>query len=174
MSRKSRDSSLTIKFKRLLQKNHRPWDLINWVNKYKLLNTKALQFNGRPYIKLDNLWQALHQTFNLAQDHHINLDALSKIISKPTTTWIPFSHKEFKNVINKCNNLSTPRLNCILWKHMKSVVKNEKCLNNFVNFVNMCIKFKHWPAHFKKSSSIIIPKPNRKSSWQTHSIPYNL
>jgi len=85
------------KIQEITSKNHRPWDLINWIKKHKLLATKALQFNGRPCIELNDLWQALYQTFNSAQDCHINSDVLNKMISKPTTTWMPFSHEEFKS-----------------------------------------------------------------------------
>jgi len=84
--------------------------------------------------------------FNLAQDHCINLDTLNKIISKPTTTWITFSNKEFKSTINKYNTLSTSGLDHISWKYLKSAVKNKKCLNNFINITNIYIKFGYWPA----------------------------
>ena len=134
---------------------------MNWVKKCKLLATKALQFNKRFCIKLDSLWQALHQIFNSVQDCFINLDMLDEIPSKSTTMWKLFSYKEFKSTINKCNNFFTPRPNCILWKHLKSIVKNEKCLNNFVNITNICITLSHWLDHFKKSLSIIILKPNK-------------
>lgn len=45
--------------------------------------------------------------FNSAQDCQINSDALDDIPSKTTMIWMPFSPKEFKSPINKCNNLST-------------------------------------------------------------------
>jgi len=99
--------------------------------------------------------------FNSAQDHHINLDALNKIISKPTTIWMTFSNEEFKSAINKYNTLSTPGLDHISWKHLKLAVKNKKYLNNFINITNICIEFGHWPAHFKESPSIIILRPNK-------------
>jgi len=40
---------------------------MNWIKKHKLLAMEAIQFNGYFCIELNNLWQALHQTFNLAQ-----------------------------------------------------------------------------------------------------------
>ena len=162
---------------------------MNQIKKHKLLATKALQFNRRSCIKLDNFQQILYQTFNLTQDCHINLDILNKIIFKPTTTQILFSHEEFKSTINKYITLSTSVPDCILWKYLKLTVKNKKCLNNFVNIANVYIEFGHWLAHFKKSFSIIIPKPNKvsynnspkyfrktyqKSYQQTYSIPCNL
>ena len=72
-----------------------------------------------------------------------------------------FSRKEFKNTINKCNNSSTLGLDCVLWKHLKNVIKDDKCLLNIVNIANTCINMGYQPSHFKTSSSIIIPKPNK-------------
>jgi len=126
-----------------------------------LLAIEALQFNNQPYIELDNSWQSLYQIFNSAQDCYINENTLNKITSKPIITWTHFSHEEFKTAIDKCNNLSTPSLNHISWKHLKLVVKNKKYLTNIVNINNVYITFGHWPAHFKELFSIIISKPNK-------------
>jgi len=79
--------------------------------------------------------------FNSAQDYCMNLNTLNKIISKPTTTWMTFSNKEFKSAIKKYNTLSTFRLDHISWKYLKSAVKNKKYFNNFINNTNICIKF---------------------------------
>jgi len=76
---------------------------------------------------------------------------------------MPFSNKEFKSAIIKCNNSSTPRPDYISWKHLKAVIKDERCLVNIVNIANACINISHWLSHFKKSSFIIISKPNKTS-----------
>jgi len=34
-------------------------------------------------------------------------------------------------------------------------------MTNIVNIANACINLSYWPMHFKRSSSIIIPKPNK-------------
>ena len=63
--------------------------------------------------------------------------------------------------INKYNNLSAPRPDRILWKHLKLVIKDDKCLENIVNIANIYINLGHWLSHFKASLSIIIPKSNK-------------
>ena len=55
-----------------MSKNKRSQDLINQVKKWKLPATEALQYNGQSYIELNDLWQALYQTFNLAQNNQVN------------------------------------------------------------------------------------------------------
>ena len=34
-------------------------------------------------------------------------------------------------------------------------------MTNIVNITNACINLSYWPMHFKRSSSIIISKPNK-------------
>jgi len=63
--------------------------------------------------------------------------------------------------INKCNNFSASRPDRILWKHLKLIIKNDKCLENIVNIINTCINLGYWLLHFKALSSIIISKCNK-------------
>ena len=116
---------------------------MNWVKKHKLPAIEALQYNGHPYIEINDLWQMLYQTFNLVQNHQVNLSLLNEIPSKPIIEWLSFSKKEFKNAINKCNNLSTPWLHHISWKHLKVIIKDNRYLFNIVNIANACINIGH-------------------------------
>jgi len=51
------------------------------------------------------------------------------------------------------------------------VVATTSCMSHIINIVNACINLGHWPNHFKRSSTVIIPKPNKtaydspKSFW---------
>jgi len=74
--------------------------------------------------------------------------------------WLLFSKGEFKNTIIKCNDSSTSRPDCTLWKHLKAIIKDNKCFTNIINIANMCLDLGLWPAYFKTLSSIIIPKAN--------------
>ena len=44
---------------------------------------------------------------------------------------------------------------------MKFIVKNNACLTNIINIVDLCINLGYWPNYFKISTTIIIPKPNK-------------
>jgi len=65
--------------------------------------------------------------------------------------------------ITKCNNLLTPRLDKLSWKHVKRCVKNVTYFRKLINISNTCIKLGHWLSYFKVSISIIISKPNKES-----------
>jgi len=41
------------------------------------------------------------------------------------------------------------------------VLKDKGCLQNIIRIANACINLSYWPAHFKISTTIIIPKPNK-------------
>ena len=134
---------------------------MNQLRKYKLLAIEAIQFNECSYIKLDNLWQALYQTFNLAQNHKVNVQLLNRIPLKPQFKWLLFSRAEFIDPIKNCSSSSTPSSNCISQYYLKALVTNNKCITNFINIANVCINLGFQPLHFKNLILIIIPKPNK-------------
>ena len=103
----------------------------------------------------------LHNTFNTAQNRQTNVKILDKIDHKPTAQWAPFSKEELKQVIAKCNDSLAPGPDKLSWRHLKIIIKQDKCLINIINIANVCINLEHWPDYFKHSSTIIIPKPNK-------------
>jgi len=99
----------------------------------------------------------------LAQHQQVSTDLLEEILNKMFTLWLFFSKEEFLTFINKCNNASTPRPDKLSWRHFKTIIHNLLCFENFINIANTCINLGHWLLHFKMSTSIIIPKPNKIS-----------
>jgi len=39
---------------------------------------------------------------------------------------------------------------------------NNNCLSNIINIADACINLGHWPNHFKRSSMVVISKPNKQ------------
>ena len=103
----------------------------------------------------------LHQSYNIAQDRLINLCLLEEVLLYPNMEWLPFSKAEFIDAISKCSNLSTLGPHHISWSHLKVLIKDNKYITNFVKITNSYINLNYWPSYFKKSMSIIIPKPNK-------------
>ena len=77
--------------------------------------------------------------------------------------WASFSKAELINAIDKYNNSFTSGLDKLFWRHLKKIVKNKECINKLINIANTCIDLDHWLSHFKTSTTIIIPKPNKTS-----------
>ena len=136
---------------------------MGWINKYKLLAIEAIKYNNQPCLTLDSLWNTLHSTFNTALNYYIDIRILDEVKYKPKMFWNLFSKEEFKCTIDNCNSSSISGLDKLSWNHLKIILKQDKCLNNIVNIVNAYINLGYWPSHFKKSLTMVIPKPNKQS-----------
>ena len=170
---------------------------MNWVKKCKLPAIEAIQYKGHLCIKLENLWIALHNSFNSAQTREIDIHVLDKIPNKPMRSWNPFSKQELIDAIEKCNNLSAPSPDKLTWNYIKSIIRNKNCIFKLIDITNAYIDLGHWPSHFKTSTIIIISKPNKstynspksyrpivllnmigktfwENDWRMSPIPYNL
>ena len=79
---------------------------MNWVNKHKLPAIEAIKHNSQPYLELNDLWNALHSSFNMAQYHRIEEDILNEIPTSTSSSWLLFLEEEFTSAIVKCNNSS--------------------------------------------------------------------
>ena len=75
--------------------------------------------------------------------------------------WAPFLKEELINAIEKCNNSSTLGLDKLFWRHLKKIVKNKEYITKLIDIANACIDLGHWLSHFKISTTVIIPKPNK-------------
>ena len=64
-------------------------------------------------------------------------------------------------MINKCNNSLAPGPDKLMWHHLKSILKQDICLNNIINIADTCINLRHWLSYFKCSSTVVIPKSNK-------------
>jgi len=136
---------------------------MNWVNKKKLPAIETIKHNGSSCLELNDLWQALYSSFNSAQFRNVDESVLNECESVSPMTWLKFSEEEFTCAIINCNDLSALGPDRVSWGHLKHVIKNKLCLRNIICIMNACFDLGHWPNHFKKSTTIIIPKPNKST-----------
>jgi len=136
---------------------------MNWVNKHKLPAVEAIKYDNQPCLSLNSLWNTLYSSFNTALHCQVDTNILDKIRNKKTSIWTPFSKEEFKIALGSCNNSSTPGLDKLSWRHLKSIMNNSDCITNVIKIANACINLGYWLNHFKISSMVIIPKPNKLS-----------
>jgi len=134
---------------------------MNWVNKHKLLAMEAIKYDNQSCLLLNSLWNALYSSFNTTLYCQVDISILDEIGNKQVTAWAPFSKKEFKIALEGCNNLSTPELDKLSWNYLKTILTDDVCITNIIKIANTCIDLGYWPNHFKRSSIVIIPKPNK-------------
>jgi len=60
-------------------------------------------------------------------------------------------------------NASAPGPDKLSWSHLKIILKDNECLGIIIRIANACIELGYWPSHFKRSMTVVIPKPNKKS-----------
>jgi len=109
---------------------------MNWVNKQKLLAIEVVKYKNQLCLKINNLWHMLHSFFNTAQHCCIEEDILEEIDSALPLSWAPFSEEEFTRAIAKCNNLSIPGFDRLLWSYLKYILKDNWCLHNIIRIAN--------------------------------------
>ena len=128
--------SLTRKSKKLLTKVRAHEN--SWIGstKKKIPAIKAIKYNNWPCLEIEELWQALHSTFNMAQDCHIDFNLLNEISNKCPMKWLSFVEAEFINAINKYNNLLTLGPNKLSWWHLKIIIKDITCLKRIINIAD--------------------------------------
>ena len=100
---------------------------------------ETIKYNGLLCLLLDSLWNALYSSSNNALHCQVDISILDEIGNKPISSWSLFSKKEFKIMINSCNNLSTLGPDRLSWNHLKSILKHEDCLLNIIGIANACI-----------------------------------
>jgi len=99
-----------------------------------------IKYNGHLCLKLEDLWQALHSSFNTAQFCQVDENVLNELNLYRSLLWSPFLEEEFTSTIVKCNNLSASGPDKLSWGHLKHVVKDKMCLGNIIAIANAYIK----------------------------------
>ena len=102
-----------------------------------------IKYNGQPCLELDDLWQALHSSFNTAQFHQIDENVLNELDLYSLSLWASFSEIDFTSIIIKYNNLSASEPDKLSWRHLKSIIKDKICLSNIIAITNTCFNLEH-------------------------------
>nr|BAB32470.1 Pol-like protein Pol-2 [Tricholoma matsutake] len=134
---------------------------MSWTRQRNLPSYEAISYRGEPCNDLDSLWDALDGSYNAASDRVVDLSILDELDPAPERAWIPFSVMELKEALNACSSRSAPGPDHVTWLHLKHWCSNPEVAGLITRIAEACITAGHWPAHFKESLSVIIPKPGK-------------
>src|SRR3954462_13990887 len=112
---------------------------------------------------MDDLWTALHGTYNAANNRPVDISVMDPLPDLPAREWHPFSELEARDALSACSSRSSPGLDHVKWSHLKVCVQTLGGLGTILTLANACLIVGHWPKSFKESMSVIIPKPGKPS-----------
>jgi hypothetical protein len=96
---------------------------MDWVGPHKAPPIEAIPYQGVPCTSPDQLWNAIHSTFNLALDRPIDLSVLGNKWESPSIrAWIPSPAAEMLDALMGTLNRSAPGPDHITWHHLKCIV----------------------------------------------------
>ena len=131
---------------------------MGWIQQHKLLPCEAICYRNEPCHTLDDLWGALHGTYNSALGREFNASALDALPSQPAHDWARFSEAELTDTLSGCSNVSAPGPDHLKWSYLKQVIHVHSCAMVILAIANVCLVVGHWLLHFKDSLSVIIPR----------------
>jgi len=134
------------------------------VKQQKISAVEAICFQGQLCNNLPDLWRALHQSYNAAANHSVDLSVLNEVSSQATCFWMPFSLLEIQEALKACSNVSVPNPDHITWWYLKVILVNNTYAVGILSLANVCLLLHNWPRHFKELVSVIIPKPDKPAS----------
>jgi hypothetical protein len=152
------------RIKSIASNRGQPWDLMPWVKERKLpMMEVLLDKEGKLCNTEEEVFTTLHDTFNAARKQKTDLGRFyEEIVRKLKRVWGDFSEKEMVEALKGCVKNSTLGPDHVSWRLVKRFLKASGGFGNIiVKIANICFTIGHWPDHFKKSVSIIIPKPGK-------------
>jgi len=87
---------------------------------------------------LEDLWNALHKSFNSAQEREVNTHFLDEIPDKSTIEWKSFSRNEIIDTIEKYDNSLALGPDKLTYSHIKSIIRDKDCIDKFIDITNAC------------------------------------
>ena len=150
-------------------KSKRVWDLMPWIRTRAIPDYLGLKSpDGTPIKSRDEMWQSFNSTFHSAQNRDVDLSIVNELPRLATRDWNPFSEQELTDALAMCAAKSAPGWDHMSWtflKHLTSPKKNKKhhreCVQGFLNLFNACFTLGLWPEEFRRSVTVIIPKPGK-------------
>lgn len=142
--------------------NHRPWDLTVLTRPRTLPSFIMMRkLDGSPMSSKTEFWQELDGLFQNASKRPIDPSYTNILPSHPPRPWAPFRPDELTDAIEGHSVHSAPGIDHVTWRHIKAILKNATCRSKLADLFSACIFLGIWPAEFKYSQTVTIPKPKK-------------
>ncbi|KAF8630230.1 hypothetical protein AX17_005467 [Amanita inopinata Kibby_2008] len=150
-----------------MSQSQKPWEAVKWTRARKPPPFSSIcNSQGHPLSSTDELWEVLHNQFNRASIHQTDHTILDGVPALPERDTPDFSEYEVLEAIATCSNSSAPGPDHLQWRHIKLLTQREAFLAHLIQLYNNILNTGVWPTYFKKSISVVIPKP-KKNDYST-------
>ena len=142
--------------------NDSPWEGVRWTKPRPPPKYSTITRDGRPIEDVETLFDTMHAHFSTSPAaEHISWEAFDDIPQLPPRSFPAISQKEIWDALRPTANASAPGPDHVTWRHLKLALSFPETDVSLMNLFNKVCFTGTWPTHFKESTSVIIPKPNK-------------
>ena len=140
----------------------RPWDLTAWSKPRPISAISHIQDrNGNVIHSFDHFVQSCTEQFFSAHDRRVDLSVVECLPRQEERGFPPFSIKEMQDALSGTTSRSAPGPDHLTWPIIKFLCQDSTIASFWPRVFNSCVQHSHWPAQFKSSITVIIPKPKK-------------
>lgn len=107
------------------------------------------------------MFDKMHEHFAQSASTPATSGFLDELLQQPVRSWPPFSGLKLDEALLTVSNVSAPGPSHLSWEHLKLFLKDDEFRRFFLMLANDIMESGTWPAAFKQSAMVIIPKPNK-------------
>lgn len=144
-------------------KNHQIWDAVQWTRPRRMATTTGIvKPNGDAATTAEETRDAFQTQFTPDNPRAVDETIIDDIPDVPTRDFPPIAVNEILEALEKTSNTSAPEPDRLSWYWIKRLTKLAPGAAAFLKaFFNACITYGIMPTVFKRSHTVIIPKPNK-------------
>ena len=146
----------------LMTANDSPWEGVRWTKPHLPPKYSTILRDGRPIGSVEALFNTMHSHFSTSPAaDHISWEAINSVPQLATRSFPPISQKEIWDALRPMANSLAPGPDHVTWRHVKLTLTIPEMDVALMTLYNKVCFTGTWPTHFKESTSVIIPKPNK-------------
>ena len=143
-------------------KQRKPWEGTNWIKQRQMPKVPQLVDNGKVVNDISQMFDKMHQQFAQTAALPVKSSYLETLPQREECSWPPFSELELREALGTCANASAPGPSHFSWELLKLFMKDDTFKEFFLEMANDIVECGIWPAAFKQSVTVIIPKPKKE------------
>lgn len=150
-------------FDRIIEemKPQRVWDLVEWTKPCKQnANITLTDASGKEAETAEEVGAIFKEQFVPSYPKQVDVSILEEYPQIPERRFEMISPAEVRDCLKETSNKSAPGPDKCTWRLWKKII-NDRTLTMLVKAYNACIDAAYFPKFFKRSITVVIPKPKK-------------